>query len=73
MVPPEKFTMKVVTKRFGKEDPIKDTEIMQRTFNRLRGNALVPKGVFRFSSMKEADQWMMEKIMNTHGLLSSRT
>lgn len=46
---------------------------MQRTMNRLRGGALIPRGVYRFASHEEADEWMIRTIANTHAHLSSKT
>jgi len=46
---------------------------MQRTMNRLRGGALVPRGVYRFATHEEADEWMVRMIANTHAHLSSKT
>ena len=46
---------------------------MQRTMNRLRGNALIPRGVYRFASHEEADEWMIRMIADTHAHLSSKT
>lgn len=64
--------MKVVTKRKGIEDPVEDSRILQRTLNRIRGNALVPAGVYRFRTFEEADQWMIKMIANTHVRRSSK-
>ena len=65
--------MKTVTKRHGKEDTLRDVAILQRTFNRLRKNKLIPKGVYHFDSMKEADQWLIQKIISTHEHQNSKT
>ena len=65
--------MKVITKRKGVGDPIEDARILQRTLNQVRGNALVPKGVYRFKTFEEADQWMIKMIARTHVLRRSRT
>jgi len=46
---------------------------MQRTMNRLRGGALIPRGVYRFADHEEADEWMIRTIANTHAHLSSKT
>ena len=46
---------------------------MQRTMNRLRGGALVPRGVYCFATREEADEWMIRMIANTHARLSSKT
>ena len=39
---------------------------MQRTMNRLRGGALIPRGVYRFTDHEEADEWMIRTIADTH-------
>ena len=64
--------VKVVSKRRPGQDPIRDSAILQRTLNRLRGNALVPRGVYRFSTHEEADEWMTRRIAATHARLSSK-
>lgn len=58
--------MKVVSRRRRIEDPLLDTAILQRTMNQLRGMALVPRGVYRFRSHEEADEWMKRKMASTH-------
>lgn len=65
--------MKIITKRHGKADPIKDATILQKTMNRLRGYDLVPKGLYRFKTMKAANSWMLKEMVNTHVLRKSRT
>ncbi len=65
--------VKVVSRRGPGEDVLKDSAILQRTLNRLRGNALVPRGVYRFASHEEADEWMTRRIAATHARLSSKT
>jgi len=40
--------MRRVSRRPEGEDSIADAAIMQRTMNRLRGGALIPRGVYRF-------------------------
>ncbi|MBI1870853.1 MAG: hypothetical protein HYS07_06650 [Chlamydiae bacterium] len=64
--------MKLITKRFGKVDFFRDVSILLRTINKLRKGALIPKGVYRFSSMEEADQWMIKAIVTTHVRLNSK-
>src|SRR5450759_5028521 len=54
--------MKIVTRRRPGEDALRDSAILQRTLNALRGNALVPRGVYRFASHEEADAWMTHQI-----------
>ncbi|HUF18904.1 MAG TPA: hypothetical protein VMS12_12745 [Thermoanaerobaculia bacterium] len=65
--------MRRVSKRKPGEDVLHDAAIMQRTMNRLRGSALVPRGVYRFATHEEADEWMMQKIVATRARLSSKT
>lgn len=65
--------MKVVSKRRGDADPIADCAALQRTLNRLRNYLLTPRGVFRFHSMREADEWMTTNLINTHAHLKSKT
>jgi hypothetical protein len=62
---------KVVSRRKRIEDPILDIEILQRTINELRGKALVRRGVYRFESFEEAEQWMIREIAATHARRSS--
>lgn len=65
--------MKVITKRFGKADPIVEGAGILRFIRQLRGDVLIPKGVYRFKSMKEANRWMIYTIANTRVRLSSKT
>lgn len=52
---------------------LRDAEILLRTVNRLRGRALVPRGVYRFATHEEADEWMLREIVATHARRSSKT
>jgi hypothetical protein len=65
--------MKRISHRPEGEDPIRDIAILQRTINRLRGGALVPRGVYRFATHEEADRWMIQQIAATHARRSSKT
>lgn len=65
--------IKVLTKRMAKSDPIRDASILQRTINKLRNFALIPKGVYHFNSFEEASQWLIRKIASTHVHLNSKT
>jgi hypothetical protein len=65
------MSIKVVARRKRIEDPILDIEILQRTINDLRGKALVRRGVYRFESFEEAEQWMIREIVATHARRSS--
>jgi len=53
---------------------LEDQGRLARTAALLRGTAaLVPRGVYRFASFDEADTWMHEMILRTHGRQSPRT
>jgi hypothetical protein len=54
------------------EDVLRDIAALQRTMNRLRGGALVPKGLYRFARHEEADRWMIRQIAATHARRSSK-
>jgi hypothetical protein len=46
---------------------------LQRTLAAVRGTgAVVPRGVYRFSSFEEADAWMTRTMARTHASLKSR-
>jgi hypothetical protein len=50
------------------------TGALQRTLAGLRATgALVPRGVYRFSSFEEADAWMTRMMARTHASLKSKT
>ena len=53
-------------------DPIAQAAILQHTMIQLRGCGLVPKGVYRFRTHEEADEWMMRQIAATHARRSSK-
>jgi hypothetical protein len=65
-------TKRVRGRRQG-DDVLRDIEILQQTLNELRGCGLIPKGVYRFRSHEEADEWMIRKIAANHARHSSRT
>lgn len=48
------------------ESVLVDIQILQRTVNRLRNYDLVPKGIFRFANFQEANEWMIQKIVENH-------
>ncbi len=55
--------IKVVGRRGEARVDVVTFEPMQRTFNVLRqGCPFMPKGVWRFKSFEEADQWMMSML-----------
>jgi Nucleotidyl transferase of unknown function (DUF2204) len=59
-----------ISRRPRGEDVLADIAILQRTLNRLRGGALVPKGVYRFARHEEADEWMVRlcRSLNREGV-----
>jgi hypothetical protein len=65
--------MRRISRRHEGEDVLADAAILQRTMNRLRGEALIPRGVYRFQSHEEADEWMIRTVAATHVRLSSKT
>lgn len=64
---------KTVGSRQEDGDVVAELRTLQRTMNRLRGAALVPRGLYRFRSHEEADRWMMREIASTHARQSSKT
>jgi hypothetical protein len=47
---------------------------LQHTLASVRGTgAIVPLGVYRFSSFEEADAWMTRTMARTHASLKSKT
>ena len=47
---------------------------LTETAERLRGTrALVPRGVYLFTTFEQADDWMMNKIASTHASLGRKT
>jgi len=55
------------------DDVLRDIEILQQTVNDLRGCGIIPRGVYRFRSHEEADEWMMRQIAANHARHSFRT
>ena len=57
---------KIVGKRRVITDAFKAGMALQEMANTLRksfGHALMPKGVFRFHTHEEADEWMMKMLV----------
>jgi hypothetical protein len=47
---------------------------LQRTLSALRGTrAIVPRLVYRFATLEEADAWMTRTMARTHASLRSKT
>jgi hypothetical protein len=65
--------MKIIGRRATEGHPLRDAAILQRTARRLRGDALVPRGLYRFATHEEADTWMMRTIARTHARRNSKT
>ena len=63
---------RVAGRRKG-ENVLRDIDILQETVNRLRGCGLIPKGVYRFRTHQEADEWMMRQIAANHARHASKT
>jgi hypothetical protein len=65
--------VKRVAGRGSGEDILRDIDILQETVNRLRGCGLIPKGIYRFRSHQEADEWMTRQIAANHARHASKT
>ncbi len=61
--------MRVISRRRPGSDVVRDAAILQRTLNRLRGPALVPRGLYRFVTHADADRWMTSQIIATRARL----
>ncbi len=66
------LTMKKVGRKED-GDLFKDLEILLQTVSDLRGESLIPSGVYRFKTFEEADRWMIRTIASTHARLNSKT
>ncbi len=64
--------VKRVPGRREEENVLKDIDILQNTMNQLRGCGLIPKGLYRFRTHEEADEWMMRQIAANHARHASR-
>ena len=51
---------------------LSNVDIMSRTAAQLRGTPLVPKGLYRFKTFEEADEWMNQMMAETHARHKSR-
>jgi hypothetical protein len=65
--------VKRVAGRRDQEDVLRDIDILQNTMNQLRGCGLIPRGVYRFQTHEEADEWMMRQIAANHARHASKT
>jgi hypothetical protein len=69
----ETLRVKRVPGRREGDDVLRDIDILQRTVNDLRGCGLILRGVYRFRTHEEADEWMIRKIAENHARHNSRT
>jgi hypothetical protein len=67
------ITSKTVGRRAEGGDSVAEAAALQRTLSALRGRELVPRGVYRFKTHEEADEWMTSEIVNTRARLKSKT
>ena len=67
------MTTKILTKRFGKQNPIEEMGQLQELFNEIKNSILVPKGVHKFKSYEEANEWMIKTMASTHVSQNSKT
>lgn len=61
----EEIPAKVVGRRKAGGDPFKTAMALQKTVGDLRkslGHHFAPKGVFRFKTHEEADEWMQKML-----------
>ena len=54
--------VKTVGNRRGPGDSLADATILLRTIGRLHSTPLCPKGVFRFKTFEEADEWALRMM-----------
>lgn len=54
--------MKIITKRHGIQNPLEGARQLLTTIRRLRGHTLTIKGVFRFKTFQESNDWMTEQM-----------
>jgi hypothetical protein len=64
--------IKRVPGRRETENVLKDIDILQNTMNQLRGCGLIPKGLYRFRTHEEADEWMTRQIAANHARHASK-
>jgi hypothetical protein len=57
---------KIVGRRTGPVNPLRYASGLQRTMHRL-APLRVPRGVYRFKSHEEADEWMMNHLTRKQG------
>jgi len=66
--------VKIVGHRRDRPPDWAAVDALQLTLTAMRGTgAVVPRGLYRFSSFEEADEWMIRTMARTHASLASRT
>jgi hypothetical protein len=65
--------VRVHTRRQQGEDTIGDAAILQRTVGRLRGVGIVPRGLYRFTTHEEAQEWLIRQMAAIHARQRSKT
>lgn len=65
--------MRVIESKKRKKSLLLDVKILQKTMIALRGKDLVPKGVYRFKTFAEANEWMIQNIVSTLAHRSLKT
>lgn len=71
----EEEGVKVVGRRkIGRTTSLEDADRLLRTAWAIRGtDKLVPKGLYRFRTFEEADEWMKQMMASTYVRLRSKT
>lgn len=58
---------KYISKRKMNKNSISDAAILLETISKLQGGKLIPKGVYKFSTFEEADEWALKMIAGIQG------
>lgn len=58
---------KYISKRKMNRNSISDAAILLETISKLQGGKLIPKGVYKFSTFEEADEWALKMIAGIQG------
>jgi hypothetical protein len=68
------FIGKTVGRRQVAAATLEDANRLHRTAWAMRGTkTLVPRGLYRFKTFEEADQWMIRMMARTHARQTSKT
>ena len=69
----KRLPMKVVGRQGQPKVDVESFDSMQKMVNVLRqGRPFIPKGVWRFKSFEEADQWTMKMLTRPRNRASQR-